>query len=62
MQNVAFKVEDGKLIVTVDLTAPGTPSSTGKTTIIGSTRGYAPVNPGVYLVLNVLKKPSEKGA
>ena len=59
MQNVAFKVEDGKLIITVDLTATGTPSVSGKTTVIGSTRGNVQVNPGVYLGLNVYKKPAK---
>jgi len=56
MENVAFKVEEGKLVVTVDLGVPGQPSSSGKTTLLASTRGNVQVNPGVYLGLNVYRK------
>ena len=38
MQNIEMKVDGTKLTIVVDLTKPGTPSSTGKTKLIGRAR------------------------
>jgi len=43
MQNVEMKVVKGKLVITVDLKAAGTESKSGKTIVVASTRGNAPV-------------------
>ncbi len=43
MDNVTMDVKDDKLLITVDLKAKGTPSSTGKTLLIASTRGAVPL-------------------
>jgi hypothetical protein len=57
MQNIEMKVDGTKLTIVVDLTKPGTPSSTGKTKLIASTRGAAPVDyeklPGLKVQVNV---------
>jgi hypothetical protein len=58
MLNVKMTVEGNKLLIEVDLTQEHGPSSSGKTTIIASTSGNAPV-PGketVQVGLNVFKK------
>ncbi len=58
MQNVQTEVKGTKLIITVDLASKGTPSASGKTTVIGSTRGNVKVtgpNGDVHLGLNVYK-------
>lgn len=50
-----MKVVGDKLIITVDLTKPGTPSSTGKTKLIASTRGAVAVeykSRGVKVAVN----------
>lgn len=57
MQNVEMKVRGNKLTITVDLSAKGTPSSSGKTTVLASTRGNAKV-PGkddIKIGLNVYR-------
>lgn len=56
MQNVTTEVKGSKLVITVDLAQKGTPSTSGKTTVIGSTRGNARItgpNGDVFLGLNV---------
>ncbi len=57
MDNVVMEVNGKTLVITVDLTAAGTPSSTGKTLLIASTRGAVPVVGGprqeVKVALNV---------
>jgi hypothetical protein len=59
MDNIVTRVEGKKLIVEIDLSKPGVQSSTGKTKLIASTRGAAPIDcngvrPGVKLALNVM--------
>jgi hypothetical protein len=46
MENIELKVEDKKLILTVDLTKEIGPSSSGRNTLIANTEGNANV-PGV---------------
>jgi hypothetical protein len=41
---VDMKVTGDKLIVTIDLSAKGTPSSTGKTLLVASSHGAVPVD------------------
>ncbi len=51
-----MKVTGDKLVITVDLTKPGSLSSTGKTKLIASTRGAVSVeykNRGVKAAVNV---------
>lgn len=56
-QNVTVEVKDGKLIATVDLSQKGTPSASGKSIVIGSTRGNVKLaEHGVSLGLNVYRK------
>jgi hypothetical protein len=43
MQNVKLTVEGKKLVIEVDLTQELGPSSSGKTTIVATTGGNAPV-------------------
>lgn len=58
--NVAVAVQDGKkgkrLVIEVDLSARGTPSKSGKNTVIASTKGNKAVaDAGVMLGLNVYR-------
>ena len=58
MKNAEARVEGNKLIIEVDLTVDLGPSSSGKTKIVGTTAGNAPV-PGhdnIKFGLNVFKK------
>jgi hypothetical protein len=58
MDNVDLKVTGDKLIITVDLTKPGTASKTGKTKLVGSTHGAVPISygkrSGLTVALNVM--------
>ena len=57
-RNVEMKVEENKLVITVDLAAEGKVSSSGKSLVIGSTEGNVSV-PGkenVKVGLNVYTK------
>lgn len=58
MTNVKLERKGNVLTITVDLSKKGTPSSTGKTTVIASTQGNQPVEgPGGFIVgLNVYTK------
>lgn len=57
MKNVEFSVKGSVLTITVDLTKDFGPSSSGKTIIIASTEGNAPVPGRVEVVgLNVYRK------
>ena len=56
MQNVSTEIKGTKLVITVDLAQKGTPSASGKTSVIGTTRGNARItgpNGEVFLGLNV---------
>lgn len=54
--NVTTTVEGNKLHIIVDLTAPGSPSKSGKSTIIATTSGFLAISPTVSLSLNVIRK------
>jgi hypothetical protein len=56
MENCEMKVTGDKLVITVDLKAPGAPSSTGKTLLIASTRGATAIDHprGIKVALNVM--------
>lgn len=58
MSNYTIKIEESKLIITVDLTKDEGPSKTGKTLIVGSSNGFVkigPSHPDISLNLNVVK-------
>lgn len=64
MQNVVMRREGDKLIVEIDLKQDLGPSTSGKTHIIASTRGNAPV-PGTtdsYIGINCFRYPEPKKA
>jgi hypothetical protein len=57
MENVKFEKKGNILTITVDLSKKGTVSSSGKSMVIASTRGNAPVEgTDVIVGLNVYKK------
>jgi hypothetical protein len=62
MDNVEMKVAGNKLVITIDLTATGALSSTGKTKLIATTHGAVPVGydkrNGVKVSLNVTVPPN----
>ncbi len=55
VENVELKVSGDKLVITVDLSKPGSPSSSGKTLLIASTRGALRIDHprNVSVALNV---------
>lgn len=57
MNGIEMKVTGDKLVVTIDLTPKGVLSSTGKTMLVASTRGAAPVDyakrPGMKIAINL---------
>lgn len=56
MDNVNFEVKGNVLTITVDLAAKGTVSASGKSTVIGSTRGNVAIGKGgCKMGLNVYK-------
>lgn len=57
MDNIKMTVDNGKLTIVVDLSAPTTPSASGKTDVIASTRGNAdvPGQQGVKVGLNIYR-------
>ena len=57
MENVTVEVKGEKLVLTVDLTKNLGASKSGKTTVIGSTKGNQPVpgKAGMFVGLNVYK-------
>lgn len=62
MKNVEMKAEQGKLIITVDLTKEHGPSTSGKSVIIATTEGNVDV-PGVpdtKIGLNVYRKKAKR--
>ena len=62
MKNVEMRVEQGKLVITVDLTKDLGPSASGKSIMIASTEGNVdvPAAPDVKIGLNVYRK-KERG-
>ena len=59
VHNVAMKREGSKLVITIDLADKGTASSSGKTTVLASTRGNVDVlgARGVKLGINCYAYP-----
>lgn len=56
MNNVEFEVKGNVLTITVDLSAKGTPSASGKNIVVASTRGNVGIGKGeIKLGLNVYK-------
>lgn len=55
MSNIATKVEGNMLWIVIDLSVNSGPSSTGKSTIIGSTHGNVDIGNGVKLSVNAYK-------
>ena len=57
MKNISTEVKNNKLIITVDLKAPTTPSKSGKSDVIASSEGNTKVDGSdVYIGLNVYRK------
>jgi len=56
MDNIVVTVEGDKLTLVIDLSAPTTPSASGKTLVIASSRGNQEVAPGIFAGVNVYKK------
>ena len=59
MQNVTTKVQGDKLTITCDLKAESTPSASGKTQVVASTRGNVAIASGgrvLHLGLNLYEK------
>jgi len=59
VQNTSTKVTGNKLVITIDLKAKATPSASGKTMVIASTRGNQPIPFGdevLHLGLNLYRK------
>jgi hypothetical protein len=61
MDNVQVRVKDGKLTLEIDLSKEGVESKSGKTMLIGCSRGEAEVSQGVYLNLSVYRKKGKGG-
>jgi hypothetical protein len=59
MNGIDLKVTGDQLVVTIDLTAEGVVSSTGKTKLVASTWGSVNVDyakrPGLKLALNLME-------
>ena len=62
MENVKMTVKDDKLTIEVDLSKELGPSKSGKTIVIGSTKGIKPVPKmnEIKVGLNVFKYPDKK--
>ena len=62
MDNVTFTVKGTILTITVDLAHDGTPSASGKTDVLASTRGNAlvPGYPQVRVGVNVYRYRGDK--
>lgn len=58
MDNVQFTVKGDILTITVDLSKPGTPSASGKTMVIASTKGNKKIAPEkeIFMGLNVYRQ------
>ncbi|RLD11850.1 MAG: hypothetical protein DRI44_02680 [Chlamydiae bacterium] len=56
MENVDLKIENNKLIITIDLAKEGRPSKSGLSTVIATTRGNVPIgHENMKLGLNLYK-------
>jgi len=58
MQNVKVKVAGEKMTIEIDLSKDLGPSGSGKSIVIGSTKGNkeVPGHPGMFMGVNVYKK------
>lgn len=58
MENVKMEVKGNKLTIEIDLSVTGSPSATGKTLVLASTRGNksVPEHEGVFIGVNCYKK------
>ena len=58
MENVKMTKTGNKLTIEVDLSKKGTPSSTGKSQVIASTKGNQKIDgtEDIYIGLNIYKK------
>jgi hypothetical protein len=59
VNNIELKREGTKLVVTIDLANKGSPSASGKTVVLGTTRGNqnVPGTTGVMVGINVYGYP-----
>lgn len=59
MQNVKTEVKGDKLFIEVDISEKAIKaapmSSTGKSKLVGSTKGYVAINDGMRLMVNVIR-------
>ena len=57
MENVKIDRKADILTITIDLSKPGTPSATGKTMVIASTKGNQKIDPekNIFAGVNVYK-------
>lgn len=57
MDNIKMTVDGDELVIRINLKAPTTPSASGKTDVIASTRGNAdvPGQPGTKIGLNIYR-------
>ncbi|MDO9341560.1 MAG: hypothetical protein Q7T72_13685 [Bacteroidales bacterium] len=57
MENVKIDRKADILTITIDLSKPGTPSATGKTMVIASTKGNQKIDPekNIFVGVNVYK-------
>jgi hypothetical protein len=57
-ENISVSVKGKKLLIEIDLNKTGSPSRSGKTTVIASTRGNMPIPglPDFRLGLNLYKR------
>ncbi len=55
-ENVLVRIEGNKMLIAVDLSQEGRPSSSGKTKLVGTTSGFKGISPEVAVSLNVTRK------
>jgi hypothetical protein len=61
MLNITQRIENGKLILEIDLSQDHGPSSTGRSNIVASTKGWGQPEPGISFNLTVVRKPVRNG-
>lgn len=55
MQNIKTTVKNGKLLISIDLSAKPKKSASGKSLVIASTRGNSNIGDGIMLGVNCYK-------
>jgi hypothetical protein len=58
-QNVEYELSDGKLHIVIDTVAEGTPSASGKTVVVATTRGNVKIAGG-HLGINFYRYPDRQ--